>query len=171
MYGLLGCSNYTFYNLQFTLFKHRQYETLLPQETKKKEKRDSPITDFVWNAQLIEKPNTITVPNFPTVWIYDRLFIPFTASSCCETEYLWFFSKRRAASLVNWQFYCGSCCILYKPHRNCVTFYNLICSESTLWKQFCKTSSTLVFKYFPFSKEKAPKELTNLLALHIYKYP
>lgn len=114
-----------------------------------------------------------TFPQFESMTDFSFLSLPAVVVKLfsIETEYLWFFSKRHAASLVNWQFYCGSCCILYKPHRKCVTFDNLICSESTLWKQFCKTSSTLVFKYSPFSKEKATKELTNLLALHIYKCP
>lgn len=126
----------------------------------------------MWNAQLIEKPNTITVPNFPTVWIYDRLFIPFTASSCCETEYLWFFSKRLAAPLpLSTDNSIAALVVFYTNHTESV--WHLITSfvvKAHFENSFVKRLLP-VFKYFPFSKEKAPKELTNLLALHIYEYP
>lgn len=127
----------------------------------------------MWNAQLIEKPNTF--PQLESMTDFSFLSLPAVVVKpfSIETEYLWFFSKRH-----NSRFPCQLTILLrlllyfiQTTPKVCVTSDNLICGENTFWEQFCKTSSTLVFKYFPFSKEKAPKELTNLLALHIYKYP
>lgn len=149
--------------------------TSYPQKPRRKRDSLKPILcemlNLLRNQTLLQSR---TFPQFESMTDFSFLSLPAVVVKLfsIETEYLWFFSKRHAAPLpASTDNSVAAVVVFYTNHTE--SLWHLITSfvvKAHFENCFVKRLLP-VFKYFPFSKEKAPKELTNPLALLIYKYP